>query len=213
MSRDNKCQERSIGITNDGTGYPICVTYDSDTVFYNQDIPDAEGGIIVKFPANTDLPGCGYMIASFSQPACAVLELEKAFMLQFSCGTGDCSAAGAEKARRSAQFGGKQGWSELLDLDAASIGMYSLILRNANGTEITPAQIGSAQVSNSASHPVLLAPQLEASNSSAAASGNFSKADEGRSEYTRPADAPQIIRRTQSLDGGMYCVTQSRFTK
>jgi hypothetical protein len=44
MCKDNTCQNCSVAIKNAGTGYPNCVTYDSETVFFNQDIPGSEGG-------------------------------------------------------------------------------------------------------------------------------------------------------------------------
>ncbi|KAK3301862.1 uncharacterized protein B0T15DRAFT_544888 [Chaetomium strumarium] len=230
MCKDNKCQNCSVGITNAGTGYPNCVTYDSDTVFFNQDIPGSEGGgwrpyidipeldvgcrIIVKSPANTDLPGRGYLIASFSQPACAVLELEKTFMLQFCCGADDCSAAGAGKVRRSAKFGGRYGWGELLDLNAASTGLYSLALRDANGTEITPAQIGpphestKRQPSQSAAD-LLAVPSTRGVKSKRSCQQNSWRADEGRAEYTRPADGTQILLR--AVRGpGQFQITETR---
>src|SRR4051812_42467406 len=106
------------------------------------DIGELDPGckIIIKSPANTDIVGCGYMIASFSQPTCAVLDLKKTFMAQFCCGLGDCARSGAGKLRRSVKFGGSLG--EPLDVRAAGGGMYSLVFRDANGTEIAPAQVG-----------------------------------------------------------------------
>lgn len=34
------------------------------------------------------------MIASFAQPACAALRVEKTFILQFCCSVDDCNRAG-----------------------------------------------------------------------------------------------------------------------
>ncbi|KAK4040839.1 hypothetical protein C8A01DRAFT_35114 [Parachaetomium inaequale] len=230
MCKDNKCQDCPVGLTNAGTGYPNCVTYDSDTVFFNSDYPGSGGGgwrpyfdipkldpgckLIVKSPANTDLPGCGYMIASFSQPACAVLNLEKSFMLQFCCGNGDCSAAGASKMRRSAKFGGKYGLGEPLDIEAASGGMYSLVLRDANGTEITPTQVGAPPVAArrepskpNADHPTPLADRGPKAKRSCD-DGSW-RADDGKAEYTRPADNTQIVARGVAGPGSVE-ITSTR---
>jgi len=44
MCKDNKCQNCPVELTNAGTGYPNCVVYDSDNVFYNQDFEGTDGG-------------------------------------------------------------------------------------------------------------------------------------------------------------------------
>ncbi|KAH6641071.1 hypothetical protein F5144DRAFT_481645 [Chaetomium tenue] len=217
MCKDNHCDDCPVGITNAGSGYPDCVTYDSETVFYNSDFPGSDGGgwrpyieipeldetcqFIIRSPAHTDMPGCGYPIASFSNPVCAVVNLEKTFMVQFCCGLGDYSSAGASKLRRSAKFGGAYGWNERLDTAAASGGMYSIVLRDANGTEIKPAQVGpppdSLSTHRSAPLQIDTAPagvstrQLHPRSS---CSENSWTADDGYSEYTRPADNTQIVK-------------------
>jgi hypothetical protein len=128
-------------------------------------------------------------------------------MLQFCCGTDDCTAAGAGKVRRSAKVGGRHGWSELLDLDAASAGLYSLTLRDANGTEITPAQIGSPKVSTK--RQPLVVPSPRGLKSKRSCEPNSWKADEGRAEYSRPADGTQILLR--SIRGpGQFQITETR---
>jgi len=44
MCKDNKCQNCPVGLTNAGTGYPNCVVYDSDNVFYSQGFEGTDGG-------------------------------------------------------------------------------------------------------------------------------------------------------------------------
>jgi hypothetical protein len=87
---------------------------------------------IVKSPASTDLIGCGAAIASFKQPACALLDLEKSFMIQSCCGT-DCDAAGGKMIRGMGQMGTAR--SVLVD------GRGGLLLKYANGTIIEPAEV------------------------------------------------------------------------
>jgi hypothetical protein len=87
---------------------------------------------IVKSPASTDLIGCGAAIASFKQPACAALSLEKSFMIQSCCGT-DCDAAGGKMIRGIGQMGTAR--SVLVD------GRGGLLLKYANGTIIEPAEV------------------------------------------------------------------------
>jgi hypothetical protein len=141
------------------------------------------------------------MIASFANPVCAVVNLEKTFMVQFCCGSGDCSAAGASKLRRSARFGGPYGWGERLDTAAAGSGMYSIVLRDANGTEIKPAQVGPppggpsthrSPLPQIATLPTVVSARSLQPRSSC--SENSWTADEGYSEYTRPADNTQIVK-------------------
>lgn len=147
------------------------------------------------------MPGCGYPIASFSSPVCAVVNLEKTFMVQFCCGLGDCSSAGASKLRRSAKFGGTYGWNERLNAAAASGGMYSIVLRDANGTEIKPAQARPPpdSLSTHRSAP----PQIDTAlavvstrhlHPRSSCSENSWTADDGYSEYTRPANNTQIVK-------------------
>ena len=42
--KDNSCNDCPVNIASAGTGYPACVTYNSDDVFKNQDYPGSAGG-------------------------------------------------------------------------------------------------------------------------------------------------------------------------
>ncbi|KAH6626515.1 hypothetical protein B0J18DRAFT_425017 [Chaetomium sp. MPI-SDFR-AT-0129] len=252
MCKDNTCNDCPVGITNAGTGYPDCVTYDTESVLFNQGFSGTPGGgwqtyidipkldyqcrIIIKSPANTDIAGCGYMIASFSQPTCAVLNLEKTFMVQFCCGSGDCNAAGASRLlKRSAKFG-----ESSLDIEAAASGMYSLVLQYPNGTDIEPIRIGSPPVlsrdegmletekTEDITERAVSLPsssiddKLTVDNNNnnnhntittlttrSRCETNSWKPNAGQDEYTRPADNTQIVHPAVS-GPGEFAITQSR---
>jgi hypothetical protein len=105
------------------------------TVYFDVQAHDPGCATIVKSPASTDLLGCGAAIASFKQPACALLNLETSFMIQSCCGA-DCDAAGGKMIRGIGQMGAAR--SVLLD------GRGGLMLKYANGTTIEPAEVGNA---------------------------------------------------------------------
>jgi hypothetical protein len=109
--------------------FPVCRGY---SVYFDVQAHEPGCATIVKSPASTDLIGCGAAIASFQQPVCALLNLETSFMVQSCCG-GDCDAAGAKMIRGIGQMGTVR--SVLLD------GRGGLLLKDANGTIIEPAEI------------------------------------------------------------------------
>jgi hypothetical protein len=102
------------------------------SVYFDVQAHDPGCATIVKSPASTDLIGCGAAIASFKQPACALLDLEKSFMIQSCCGT-DCDAAGGKMIRGMGQMGTAR--SVLVN------GRGGLLLKYANGTIIEPAEV------------------------------------------------------------------------
>lgn len=178
------------------------------------------------------------MIASFSQPTCAVLNLEKTFMVQFCCGSGDCNAAGASRLlKRSAKFG-----ESSLDIEAAASGMYSLVLQYPNGTDVEPIHIGSpptlsgdARVLETEQTDDITERAVSPSSSTDNAlvinnkgnegdnnknttttitprsrcDANSWKPNPGKDEYTRPADNTQIVHPAVS-GPGEFSITQSR---
>ncbi|KAH8892268.1 hypothetical protein GQ53DRAFT_596485, partial [Thozetella sp. PMI_491] len=150
--KDDQCGDCPVSVTSAGTGFPNCVTYNSDDVFKNQGFPGAAGGgyepwidiaqpdqgcqIIVKSPAHTTLPGCGYTIGSFEQAVCAVLDIEKSFMVQYCCGIDQCKDAGVPVKRFSRLSAASR------NTRAESGGMYSLLIRDVNGSVIEPTEVG-----------------------------------------------------------------------
>ncbi|KAI1267908.1 hypothetical protein F5Y18DRAFT_415458 [Xylariaceae sp. FL1019] len=152
---DNECDDCPVHLTDLGTGYPDCVIYSTEDVFGGQDdfegsenggyspflsVPQPDPGceIIIKSPAGLDVEGCGYSIGSYSHAACSHVEIDTTFMVQFCCGSGDCTAAtGSRSLQRSARFNDEY-------LVSRSGGGGSLYLSYPNGTMIQPAQVGKA---------------------------------------------------------------------
>jgi hypothetical protein len=102
------------------------------SVYFDVQAREPGCATIVKSPASTDLIDCGAAVASFKQPACALLNLESSFMIQSCCGT-DCDAAGGKMIRGIGQMGTAR--SVLLD------GCGGLLLKYSNGTIIEPAEV------------------------------------------------------------------------
>lgn len=89
-------------------GYPNCIVYNSGDdlgssfsaksgngydVWWDSGAPNANCKIVVRTPAATDLPACGYFLTSWSKAGCFYTTLQQTFMLQYCCGQGDCDAA------------------------------------------------------------------------------------------------------------------------
>lgn len=98
-------------------------------VYFDIQTQDLGCATIIKSPASTDIAGCGAVIGAFKQPACALLNLESSFMVQSCCGE-DCSSAGAPPLR--------VGSVRSVSID----GRGSLLLKDANGNLIEPAEVG-----------------------------------------------------------------------
>jgi hypothetical protein len=47
--KDNQCADCPLHIASSGTGYPACVTYNSDDVFKGQGFPGSDGGWVDLF--------------------------------------------------------------------------------------------------------------------------------------------------------------------
>ena len=143
--------------------------------------PDNGCAVIIKSPADTSTANCGFVIGTFKNPVCAVLNLEKTFMVQFCCGQGDCDAAGANSRRAT------------LDNTLDSSGLFSLFLRDPNGTMIQPLSVGSYPSIAELEH-------LESRENPAP--GRLLKrscdkkswvADAGKEDYTKPSDSTQVV--------------------
>lgn len=136
--------------------------------------------IIVKSPADFSTDDCGINIFSSKQEVCAVLDLEKTFMVQFCCGDGDCTAAGANGGGGRATFDGESGMSS----------GYGLFLQGPNGTVLQPAYMGLPQITTRHEH-------AHTPTRSRIEKRSCDKkswvADDGKDEYTRTADGPQIV--------------------
>ncbi|KAI7524303.1 hypothetical protein KC331_g18178, partial [Hortaea werneckii] len=193
------CSDCPISVTSAGTGYPACVVYNTDDIFTSgSGWPTSDGGgwapyidipeqdpncqVIVKSPADTSLEGCGYMVANFAQPACATLDLDTTFMVQFCCGTGDCSAAGAGM-KRSAKFG----------RDSASSGGGGLYLKDVNGTVIQPVKVGEVESTAGSTGEAKRSPAPESVFARSNCEEGSWVADPNRDDYTRPADNTQVV--------------------
>ncbi|KAI7515043.1 hypothetical protein KC347_g139 [Hortaea werneckii] len=198
------CSDCPISVTSAGTGYPACVMTFSHRAAAGQqllagsgwapyiDIPEQEltGGlhspncqVIVKSPADTTLQGCGYEVANFAQPACATLNLDTTFMVQFCCGTGDCQSAGAG-IKRSAKF----------ERDiASSSGGGGLYLKDVNGTVIQPVKVGEVEATASGTGEEKRDPAPESVFARSNCEEGSWVADPNRDDYTRPADNTQVV--------------------
>ncbi|KAI7002012.1 hypothetical protein KC359_g146 [Hortaea werneckii] len=139
--------------------------------------------VIVKSPADTTLQGCGYEVANFAQPACATLNLDTTFMVQFCCGTGDCQSAGAG-IKRSAKF----------ERDiASSSGGGGLYLKDVNGTVIQPVKVGEVEATASGTGEEKRDPAPESVFARSNCEEGSWVADPNRDDYTRPADNTQVV--------------------
>lgn len=87
---------------------------------------------MIRTPAGTDLPGCGVVIASFKQPACVAIALEKTFMVQSCCGDA-CDDLGSKRIRGVGPLGARS---------LALRGLGGYLLKDADGNVIEPAEIG-----------------------------------------------------------------------
>lgn len=110
-------------------------------------------------------------------------------MVQFCCGNGDCSAAGIPNlppVKRSISSSVKFDRRVLEEFASSGGGARSLRFQ-VNGTEIEPIYIGKPQVTKAQTTPTkALFPR------DGACKGDW-VADEGKADYTRPADNAQIV--------------------
>ncbi|KAF2718949.1 hypothetical protein K431DRAFT_305544 [Polychaeton citri CBS 116435] len=136
------CEYCPNKLTTAGKGYPTCVVYDRDTTlggFQDQyklvadtrevwfDIPldpNPQCKTIVRSPAGNDQENCGYPVVANRGGVCFKAEIKPSFMIQFCCGTGDCTAAGVEKR------------------DDNSLVFSSVVLRDAEGDLVVPHSVG-----------------------------------------------------------------------
>jgi hypothetical protein len=121
---------------------------------------------------------CGKPIGAFHHATCAALAIKKTFMVQFCCGSGDCTAAGASPA----------GKIRGIDRRGASLGQGVYIL-DGNGTIIPPIQIGKPPELSQKREPSPSTPSL----TKRGCTQNSWKADPGKDSYTRPADNTQLV--------------------
>ncbi len=186
--------------------------------------PDPECKVIIKSPAHTTVPGCGYTIAAFEHPACAVLNLEQSFMVQFCCGEDHCRQAGAS-GKRSVRFASgylpPRNFTDADIFNGGGGGAYGVYIKDRNGTIIKPAEVGPPP-------EVVAAMARRQASSQGASSSDKNLAREAspvspltkrgcdknswkkeRGPYTRPADNTQIV-----LNGvrgpGKFAITASR---
>jgi hypothetical protein len=174
-------------------------------VFFDIQTQDSGCAVIIKSPASTDRVGCGVVVASFKQAACAEVPLETSFMLQTCCGD-DCTKAGGSKMIRGT---GPMGLSASSPRSVSIDGSGGMVLKRANGTVIEPAEVG-------------FPPELQTEGQVLAASTKARavtettrldkrgcqkswKADES---YTRPADNVQIM--LTSVCGGEQKISTTR---
>lgn len=103
-------------------------------------------------------------------------------MVQFCCGEGDCTAAGADAKKRSAK------WPRLASTSSTTGGLY---LKYPNGTIIQPIQVGQPQTIQARSN----AGEVDSKHLNArdGCDKNSWVADPDRSDYSRAADGSQVI--------------------
>ncbi|KAM7212420.1 hypothetical protein V8F06_012189 [Rhypophila decipiens] len=211
---ESTCGDCPVGLTSQGTGFPNCVIYNSDDIFPGLGFtgwkpyldvaqPDPNCKTVVKSPASTSEVGCGYLIAAFSQPVCAVVELELSFMVQFCCGIDECNeAVGSSSAFSAAEFPASSSLSKRSTLSGG------VLLKYPNGTAIPPAEMGPT--------PPTVKKRSSPRNSNTRVTRLRSRStlhkrdcEQGswnqEGEYTRPADNTQIVSpsRTQSFTTSM----------
>nr|POF07233.1 hypothetical protein CFP56_78449 [Quercus suber] len=97
-----------VGAVGAMQGYPGCVVHDSASalgqdfasssghgydVWWSSLAPDPMCSIIIRTPASTDVPGCGYYLTSWEEAGCYYTAILESFIVQYCCGAGDCDAA------------------------------------------------------------------------------------------------------------------------
>ncbi|KAG9751016.1 hypothetical protein KCU73_g6434, partial [Aureobasidium melanogenum] len=149
LCAENTCDLSSCPMSLEyGSGYPECIVYDTtESIYDNLLTPDENGQdsaffsfpepgegcrFIVRSPASRDLSSCGTTVLSVTGAACQRVALQSTFMLQFCCGTGDCSEAAASKRS---------------DIFSRSASSGALFLKNAtSGEMVKPLDQGPARV-------------------------------------------------------------------
>lgn len=105
--RGQGCGDCAV-VTDSSEGFPNCLIYDSAAtlgqdyatadgkgydVWWNSGTPNPSCKIVVRTPASTDIPQCGYFLTAWDQAGCYFTSIQRSFMLQYCCGQGDCDAA------------------------------------------------------------------------------------------------------------------------
>ncbi|KAL8994416.1 MAG: hypothetical protein Q9169_005603 [Polycauliona sp. 2 TL-2023] len=197
---DNACPSQ---ITTAGDGFPQCKIYDVETVLHVEDFEIAEGGgtsvfldvfepdagcaVLVKSPASTDEPGCGYIVGNFKNAVCAKINLKKTFMIQQCCGSSECEAAtGGAKMIRGIE-------------NRRSLGGRSVEIKDQDGNVVEPIEIGYPprnKEKRSAVAEDLNSEALRRRDDEADCNKYIPDGD----VFTRPADRPQLV--STVVDGG-----------
>jgi hypothetical protein len=140
LCNGKSCKYCPSSLTTTGTGYPSCVVYDRDTVLGGKvgdyapiegesrmiyyDIAPTGGDCqtIIRSPASTTDENCGAPIYGGKGGVCFPGDTKATFMVQFCCGLGDCTAAGAKR----------------------SVGsdMSSAVFRDGDGNVVVPRAVG-----------------------------------------------------------------------
>jgi hypothetical protein len=122
--------------TSVNAGEPTCLVYNSADVlgqsfaakggngyevWWDSGPADPTCKIIVRTPASTDLPACGYYLTSWSQAGCYYTFIQQTFMLQFCCGSGDCEAASPARSVRDARLQARSGNTTMVSLMLGSM--------------------------------------------------------------------------------------------
>ncbi|KAK0705859.1 hypothetical protein B0T26DRAFT_787953 [Lasiosphaeria miniovina] len=111
---------------------------------------------MIKSPASLTSQGCGNLIASSNTAQCksSPLSLQKTFMVQFCCGSAECLNLGIPIKRSSMPIRGhtpRQSGNLTILGSRAAAGLQSMYMTFANGTIITPLEVGSPTASAPAS--------------------------------------------------------------
>lgn len=124
-------------IASANEGFPTCLIYDSPSqlgpsfsspsgngydVWWNSGKPNDDCRIVVRTPASTDLPACGYFLTSWSQAGCYYTSIVQSFMLQYCCGQGDCDAASPAASMADAHAQAKMGNTTILSIPMDDLG-------------------------------------------------------------------------------------------
>lgn len=119
-------------------GFPDCIIYDSDdnlgqefatsdgagyNVWWDSGPPNPDCQIIVRTPASTDTPACGYFLTGWKKAGCYKTLITDSFMLQYCCGSGDCDAARPAASIEDAHY-------QMLHGNTSSV---SLMIENLSG--------------------------------------------------------------------------------
>ncbi|KAL8837332.1 MAG: hypothetical protein Q9205_007387 [Flavoplaca limonia] len=207
-------------ITTSGNGHPACKVFETATVLGVGDFEASDGGateaflsinqpdegckIILKSPASTSAQGCGAVVGTFGEAVCTKVTLKETFMVEHCCDENCEEATGGLKMVRG------------IENRRRGLGSRAVDIMGKDGQTIEPVEEGYPPLQSRSGR--LLSSRADEDQDGIQDDSQGDKdeedgkkieddkeckeytADEGGEQYTRPADAPQIV--ATASDGG-----------